>query len=349
MLITRDEELLFIEEVLKKVGVSENDASVTANSLTMANLRGVDSHGILRLPIYIKRMQKGLIKAKPAIRIEREDNTSAVVDADDALGQVAGSLAMKLAIEKASTNTIGLVLVKGSNHFGTAAHYSMMASKKGFIGIVGSNTTALMPPTGGIGKVLGNNPLSISAPAGSYGEVTVDMAMSNVAMGKIINYDQQNKEIPLGWGVDRNGDATTNPKDVLNGGFLLPVGGPKGYGLALILEILTGVLTNSPVSKEIKSMYSLEESQKIEHIFMAINVNSLINLESYNERVEQLLDYVKNADKCNGVEEILIPGEIENRCHQKRVNEGINISEELLNELNALAQELGVEPLKGGN
>lgn len=349
MLVSSEQLMLFIEEALKKVDVPEKDARITAESLTMANLRGVDSHGVLRLDTYVKRIQKGLVKANPAIKIEREDNNSAVVDADDALGQVAGNLAMEMAIEKAKANTVGVVLVKGSNHFGTAAHYSMMASKQGLIGIVSSNTTALMPPTGGIGKVLGNNPLSISVPGGNYGEVTVDMAMSNVAMGKVINYSQQNKEIPLGWGVDKDGKDTTNPKEVQNGGFLLPVGGPKGYGLALIVEILTGVLANSLVGKEIKSMYAYEEPQKISHIFMAINVESFIELKDYNQRVEQLLHYIKNADKVSGVEEIFIPGEIEKRCSEKRAKEGINLSEELIAELNTLAQVLGVEPLKGGN
>lgn len=348
MFITKNEEIRFIYEALVKAELPEEDAKIVSESLTDANLRGVDSHGINRLPLYAKRIQHGLIHNKSSIKILKEDMVSAVIDAGHAMGQVAGKIGMELAIEKASKNTLGMVVVGNSSHFGAAAYYSKMASSKGLIGITASNVSPLMPPTGGVGKILGNNPICISAPAGKYGEITTDMAMSNVAYGKILNADVANKPIPLGWGVDKDGNPTTDPKDVLNGGFLLPVGGPKGYGLALMIEVLTSVLANSPVSKEIKPMSDLNAPQIISHTFIAINIKSLIDSDTYNERVETLLGYIKNCTKAPGVNEILIPGDIENRSTEKRLREGIPVGDDLVNELNVLAAELGIEPLKGG-
>lgn len=347
MLIHAEEERGYIRRILVKAGVGEGDARIVAESLTLSNLRGVDSHGIMRLPIYVERLQKALMESDANIRVIKEDPVSAIVDGCNSLAQVTARKAMAQAIEKAKQSTLGLVLVKNSNHFGTAAEYSLMAASAGMIGIVASNTVPLMPPTGGKEKILGNNPLSIAFPGGKYGEVVLDMALSNVALGKILNADSNQASIPDGWGVDEDGNSTTDPKRVIQGGFLLPVGGPKGYGLALAVEVLAAVLTNSPVSKEVKSLYQLKEKLGISHLFLAINVNRFIDSAAYKNRVETLLDYIKRCPTASGVEEIYLPGEIEKKCLQKRSREGIHISDELTAQLNSLSDALGVERLKG--
>lgn len=347
MLVSKNENIRFVTDILMKVGVAREDSQIVAESLTIANLRGIDSHGIMRLPVYVKRLQLGLIENKANTIITREDDVSAIIDGGNYIGQVVSRDGIKKAIEKASKNTLGLVLVCNSNHFGVASEYSMMAAEAGMIGIAASNTTPLMPPTGGREKMLGNNPLAISFPAGKFGMVTLDMAMSSVALGKVLNANLNNQEIPVGWGVDKDGNNTTNPKDIINGGFLLPVGGPKGYGLALVIEVVTAVLTNSAVSKEVKSIYQFKEKSGISHMFMAINIKSFIQLENYNERIETLLKYIKECPTVYNIEKIYLPGEIEDNYYRERLTKGVFINEELSKELNDLATELGVKLLEG--
>lgn len=342
----KEEQEQFIREMFIKVGVPCEDAQIVAESLTLANLRGVDSHGILRLPIYIERLKRGLIANKPSIRIDSEGLTTAVMDGGNYIGQVTSRLAMRKAIEKASQYTLGLVLVKNSNHFGAAAEYSMMAAKEGMIGIAASNTVPLMPPPGGKDKIIGNNPLAISFPGGKFGIISVDMAMSSVAQGKIRDAKINNREVPLGWGADKDGKDTTDPSRILDGGFLLPAGGPKGYGLAVAIEIFVAALTNSPISKEVKSIYQLEEICGISHMFMAINVKDLIEQECYNNRVETLLEIIKNCPTADGIEEIYFPGEIEDNVMRDRLANGMVITKDLELMLNKLSNELGVKTIK---
>ncbi len=346
MIIMKEEQEQFMQEMFMKVGVSSEDARITAQSLTLADLRGVNSHGILRLPIYVQRLKRGLMANKPDIRIEKEDMTTAVMDGGNYIAQVTGRIAMRKAIEKASENTLGMVLVKNSNHFGAAAEYSIMAAKEGMIGIAASNTVPLMPPPGGKDKVVGNNPLAVSFPGGRYGIVSVDMAMSSVAQGKIRNAELNNREVPLGWGIDKEGKDTTNPRDILDGGFLLPTGGPKGYGLAIAIEILAAALSNSPVSKEVKSIYQLEEKLGISHMFLVINAKALIDQQDYNNRVETLLDIIKNCPAAYGIEEIYFPGEIEDNIMKDRLANGMVITREMELELDKLADELNVKRIK---
>lgn len=345
MNISMTEQIRFISEILTKAGITYSDSQLVAKSLTLANLRGVDSHGILRLPVYAKRIKLGLMDKQDKIKVIKEDNVSAIIDGSNYIGQIVGRKATEKAIEKASQNTISMVLAKNSNHFGEAAEYSMMIAENNMIGIVASNTTPLMPPTGGIGKILGTNPLSISFPAGEYNIVTLDMALSSVAMGKVLYADSNNMNIPNGWGIDKDGNNTTNPKDVLNGGYLLPAAGPKGYGLALAIEVLTAVLTNSSVSKEVKSIYQYDEKNEISQAFIAINIDSFIDKVNYNERVETLVKYIKECPTAYGVSKIYLPGEIELETYNKRLLNGININDELSKQLEQLAKKLEVEPL----
>lgn len=342
----KQEQVAFIKDVFIKVGISEEDSTIAAESLTFANIRGIDSHGILRLPIYIERISKGLIENIPNYHIDKDEKGVLIIDAKNYIAQVVSRFAMNKTVEKAKENIIGITWVKNSNHFGAASEYTMIAANEGMIGITISNTVPLMPPPGGKEAVIGNNPLSISFPAGKYGVVSVDMAMSSVAQGKIRNAALNNKSVPFGWGIDKEGKDTTDPKEILDGGLLLPTGGPKGYGLAIAIEVLVAALTNSPISREVKSIYQLKEKLGISHMFVAINIESLVNIDDYNNRVETLVDIIKTCPKAFGVDEIYLPGEIEDKIMDNRLSEGMEISPELEESLNKMAANIGAKTIK---
>ena len=252
---------------------------------------------------------------------------------------------MDMAIEKANEYGIAAFEFKNSNHFGIAAHYALKAAENDMIAIVMSNTAPLMPPTGGAEKVLGNNPLAIAAPSSGKNPLLLDMALSNVALGKILFAKNKGTEIPEGWGSDKNGIPTTDPSSVLDGGFILPVGGPKGFGLALMVELLTGVLSGGDFSKMIPSMYDITQKQSISHLMIAINISSFMDVNTFKDLSETLGSYVKNAIKAPGVSELYLPGEIEFGVGEKRLKSGIPISEGVLEDLNKLATLMGVAPL----
>ncbi|MFC0273287.1 Ldh family oxidoreductase [Metabacillus herbersteinensis] len=335
----------FSTSCLVKAGVPEHEAEIITNTMIEADARGIHSHGVMRLPIYIERIQNELIRSVSKVIVEQENKATAMLDGTFSAGQIVGTKAMEMAIEKAEEYGVGVVTAKNSNHFGIAAHYALMASKKDMIGIVMSNTAPLMPPTGGAEKVLGNNPLAIAAPTNGKYPLLLDMALSNVALGKVIFSQKKGIAIPEGWGADQNGKATTDPSAVLNGGFISPVGGPKGFGLALMVETLTGVLSGGDFSKMIPSMYDLTQKQSISHFMLVINVSYFMDVERFKDLASMLSSYVKNAVKASGVDELYLPGEIEFSIEEKRMQSGIPISDSVLDELRKLAETLQVPGL----
>jgi LDH2 family malate/lactate/ureidoglycolate dehydrogenase len=335
----------FSNQVLVKVGVPDNEADIITSTMIEADARGIHSHGLMRLPIYVERMEKGYVKKEAVITVETDRRGTAVLDGHFSAGQIVATKAMDMAIEKAHEYGISAVSVKNSNHFGIAAHYALKAASQNMIAIVMSNTAPLMPPTGGAEKVLGNNPLAIAAPSNGKNPVLLDMALSNVALGKIIFAKNKGIPIPEGWGVDNNGRPTTDPVAVLDGGFILPVGGPKGFGLALMVELLTGVLSGGDFSKMIPSMYDLSQKQSISHLMIAIDISFFMDVERFKSLSKDLESYVKNAVRAPGVEELFLPGEIEFGVEDKRMMSGIPVSEGVLEELNKLAHSLGVAHL----
>lgn len=336
----------FSNSCLVKIGVPQHEAKIITETMIEADARGIHSHGLMRLPIYIERMEKGLVKKASNVLVVNDPKSIAVMDGNGSAGQVVATQAMELAITKAKEYGVGIVSARNSNHFGIAAHYALMASQQDMVGIVMSNTAPLMPPTGGAEKVLGNNPLAIAAPTLREFPLLLDMALSNVALGKILYAQTKGTDIPAGWGADRNGNPTTDPSAVLNGGFILPVGGPKGFGLALMVELLTGVLSGGAFSKMIPSMYDLTQTQSIAHFMLAINISSFMEVERFKELSTVLSSYVKDAVKANGVEELYLPGEIELSTEEKRMQTGIPVSDNVVAELNKLADALQVEPLQ---
>ncbi|MGB4440166.1 MAG: Ldh family oxidoreductase [Sedimentibacter sp.] len=237
-LIKESEMRSIIISICENVGLSKNDSAVVSDALVEANLRGVDTHGIRTLPVYIKRFEHGSLNKKPVVEIDRETNIAASVNGDNGLGHIIGEKSMLIAIEKAKKFGIGLVTARNSNHFGATAYFSMKALKNNYIGIAMTNATARLAPTGGITPCYGNNPWSMAIPTGDI-PIVSDMAMSVVANSNIIIAREKGTQIPYGWALTKDGEPTQDPNLAE---LLLPFGAYKGYAIAIINEILSGVL-----------------------------------------------------------------------------------------------------------
>lgn len=330
--------------MLTNVGLPQDDAEIIANTLLFAELRNIKSHGLVRLPAYIKRLETGVVN-RDAKMYFRDNKASAIrlLDADNGMGQIAGYKAMSQAIEIARVYGIGMVLVKDSNHFGVASYYSMMASEEDMIGLVMTNASPAISPFGTKAPLLGTNPLTIAIPAKKQKDVVLDMAMSTVARGKIRISAAKNEEIPLDWGLDSDGNPTSDPNKALLGS-LIPVGGVKGSGLSLIIDLMTGLLSGTCMTGEVKNITDMSGPSLTSHMFIAININSLMDVEMYKEDVDKTIMKIKSLPP-RGDNEIFMAGEIENNIMEQRLREGIPLDKQTVDLLNELASSMGSNKL----
>ncbi|MEM3579835.1 MAG: Ldh family oxidoreductase [Candidatus Bathyarchaeia archaeon] len=332
----------FSLEALKHVGVKEKDAAIVAENLVLANLRGIDSHGVARLPVYIRRVKEGLIDPSAPIKVVKDQGSVALIDAHNNFGQVAAMKAAFLAAEKAKKLGVGVVAVKNSNHFGMAAHYVMKLTEQKLIGIVLSNGPPAIAPWGGINPMFGTNPICIGFPMGGNEEsIILDMAVSVVARGKIRLAALKGERIPEGWALDEEGNPTTDPKAALKGS-LVPIGGPKGYGLALSVDILCGLLIGSNFGWKIKELNDFSGPSGTGAFIEAINIEFF---RPYHEYKDAILEYVKEIKSCprkRGISEIFLPGEIEMIEALQRNRLGIPLDDEVLIALKNIAKELQI-------
>ncbi|GAB6179140.1 Ldh family oxidoreductase [Desulfotomaculum defluvii] len=336
--------LEFCSNLLQGVGVPKADADIVANVLVDTSLEGLDTHGISRLPIYTTRIQNGRINPIANIAVNKTAPAVAVIDGDNGLGQLVGVKAMEVAINLAKETGMGAVTVKHSNHYGASAYFCKQAAAAGMIGMGFTNTPSGIPPWGGKEPYFGTNPIAFGFP-GKKQPVVVDMSSSIVARGHIILAAKQGKPIPEGWAIDKDGKPTTDAKAAL-GGAVLPMAGPKGYAMALAVEIMSGVLSGAAVGKEVGWIY--DESTKpvdIGHTFIAMDVSKFMPAESFVSRMDQMITEIKDTPKAEGVEEIFIPGERRTMKANTRQQEGIPVPDQLLAELNDLAKSIGVPQL----
>ena len=339
--------LKFARECFFRSGFSNEAADLISNSLLEADLRGLNTHGVLRIPMYLNRVKIGLINPKAEIKILLDEGNIAVIDACNGMGQPASFYAMKMAVKKAKTLIIAAVGVRNSNHFGTAAYYSKIAAENQMIGISMSNTEPLMPAPGGKKAVTGNNPISVAIPLRERPPIILDMATSTAAIGKILIAQKRGESIPVGWAVDKSGKDTMDPFEALNGGLILPVGGAKGYGLSLVIDILAGILTGSGFGELVKSpLDDMVNEQKAGHFFMAIDIKSFLPLKDYYLNINKLVNDIKSSPTVEGIKEIILPGEMEHRTMQSRLIEGIPLPEKLIMELEQLGRDLGINKIK---
>jgi LDH2 family malate/lactate/ureidoglycolate dehydrogenase len=333
--------LAFCVGVFEKLGLPREDAQIAADAIVGSNLRGVDTHGVIRMLVYSQKLRGGYVSTKPKLHPVRETKGTALIDGGNGLGQIVGYRAMETAIRKAKDVGVSCVTVRNSNHFGTCAHYSMLALQHDMIGLAFTNASAQIAPTGGAQKVLANNPWSVAVPAGQRFPVVLDMANSVVARGKIRMAAKEGKPIPPDWAVDKNGKPTTDPKAALEG-FLLPVGGYKGYGITLIVDLLTGVLADSCYGPRVQGLDVVEAVGGVGHTFMAVDVAAFDDISAFKARMDGYIAEIKDSKKAAGVEQIYLPGELEFLKEQERRQKGIPLHANIVKDLRAIAEETGV-------
>ena len=357
-LIHHQDLLVFSQQVMMKMGASEEDAFCVADNLVKSNLRGIDSHGVGRLKRYVEGIRTGymLPKAKPVI--EKESPVIANINAMNGLGQPVGVLGMKTAIEKARNTGVGIVTVFGSNHYGFAGYYAMMALEHDLIGISMTNSEPLVVPTFSKNAMIGTNPIAFASPTKTEKPWVMDLATSVVPSGKLEVHDRLGKDIPPGWATDEDGKSTDNPSQVLTNlyrglgeGGIFPLGGEgelhgghKGYGLATMVEILCGVMSGSNILRDVAfTEDGKAKHPRVGHFFMALDPSFFIDIESYKTRMDDMINRMKNAEKADGQSRIFVHGEKEFEEHDRRAKNGIPIDERTAESLVDFSDEFSID------
>jgi L-2-hydroxycarboxylate dehydrogenase (NAD+) len=337
----------FITRALVSAGVPPGDAGQVAALMAEADARGGDAHGVFRLPQYVKQIQSGAINPRPKIRILSEKAGTALIDGDNALGHLVMKRAAELAIEKARQCGIGWVGTRHSNHAGPAQLYPRMAAAQDMIGLyfcVGN--TNLLPPWGGTEVLLSTNPVAIAVPALQHPSIVLDMATTNTAFGKIRLKAQRNEPMPEGWMIDWQGKPLTDPKRASEG-FLVPIGGPKGYGLALMIGLLAGTLNGAAFGRDVID-YTVDSKtpSNTGQAMTAVNVAAFADVQAFKQAVDEVWEVMKSSPTLPGIEEVRLPGERSAQVYQERMAQGVPLGAELRKGLNDLADRLGVQQLQ---
>jgi len=327
-------------EVLERVGLTGDYAHHVSDCLVHSNLRGVDTHGLVRLTAYAARLEQ---MERSPIQILNDDETTCVIDAGNQPGPIGGSIGMEKAMEKAKAHGTGLAVVRNSNHYGTAAYYSLKAAEAGLLGISMTSASPRIAPWGSVEAMLGNNPWSIALPGDRF-PVVLDMANTVVANGKIRTCLREGTPLPDGWAMDREGNPTNDPAAAMNG-LLMPVGGYKGVGITVMVELLCSVLSGGAFAREVNRMEDAANPGNVCHFFLAADISRLLPLEEQRARMAEYIAMFKSARLKNGVSEVYLPGELEWRTEQTRRQTGIPLSEKTIGELNALAARVGASPI----
>ena len=342
----------FCEQVLTTLGVPPENARVTTDVLVLADLRGIDSHGVARLGRYVSGLKEGYMKPKDESRVLRETKATALIDGGQSLGQVVGKKGMDLAIAKAKDTAVGVVVVRNSNHYGIAGYYSLLALEHDLIGVSMTNAAPLVVPTFGRTALLGTNPISLTAPATKEKPFVLDMATSTVPRGKVEVYQRLGKPMPHGWAVDETGKSSSDPARVLNalakrlGGGLLPLGGEgedlgghKGYGLALMVDVLCGVLSGAATGLQV---YADEKRPDVGHFFMALDPTAFRPLDEFKGDMDRLARELKESPKAQGQDRIYVHGEKSFARMEKFRKEGIPLGPKVVEGLKKIGADLDI-------
>lgn len=304
-----------VADIYTGLGVPGEDSARLANALVDADLRGVNSHGCRYVPVYAESIRKGRMNLHPRLQTVRDDGSTVLLDGDRGIGHVLATKAMTLAIERAKEHGIAIVGLRNSQHIGALAYYAQMAADSGGIGYLTTNAGIVMVPPGGKEKVVGLNPLAFAAPTRRGWAFNLDMATSVVAGSKLGMARERGEKIPIGWAVDAEGRPTDDPIKGMEGG-LLPVGGPKGYGLAVMLDIMAGVLTGGRFGRGLGADGSAQ-------YFQVLDIERFLPLAEFTERMEALISQIKSSALRPGSEGIFFPGEIEYNRKQDRLAHGL--------------------------
>lgn len=331
----------FTKEVFVRAGVPPKDAETEAEVLTWANLRGVDSHGVLQIPFYLQEVEDGYMNPKPNIKILKETPATLVVEAELAFGPVVTTFTMNRVMEKAKEVGIGWAFIRNTSHQGAMGYYPHMAAKEDMAGIAFVCTPPGMAPYGARVAGVDNSPIAIAVPAKRHRPLILDMATSVVAGGKIKLAIDRGVSIPEGWALDKDGKPTTDPRQVAA---LLPFGGPKGSGLALMFECISSLMVDNPLLEPVLLGIKKSEGHQIQNSVMAaIDIGTFTDVESYKEHIDNLIDGLKALPKAEGFNEIFVPGEPEWRNFDDRSRNGIPLPEGTVLKLRSVAGRFGIK------
>ncbi|MCD7937467.1 MAG: Ldh family oxidoreductase [Tannerellaceae bacterium] len=323
--------------ILSKLGVPQSDAKIIVDTIVYAHQRGKGTHGIGRILIYARKIQEGLMTAKTEFCAIKDNFAVSLYDAQHGFGQVAAYKGMEMAIKKASQYGVGVVGVRHSNNFGTAGFFVDLAANNNMIGFIFANSSPAIAPTGGNTPIFGTNPIGIGFPGGhNKPAVILDMATSNAARGKIRLAAKNGDSIPVGWAFDSYGNPTTDPIKALKGS-MVPIGGHKGFGLSLIVDVIAGLLTGSAFGGDVKALNHKDEFSDYGHLMIAININSFLSYEDYLDKMDYLTNQVK---QCGEKNEVFLPGEHSFKLFNSDM---VTVSDKQIIEINSLATSLGIK------
>jgi len=336
----------FITRALTLSGLPVNDAEQVATLMAQADMQGSDGHGVIRLAPYIKRIESGGMNTKPNIQLAVDSQALGIVDGDNGMGHLVVSYAVKVAIEKAKQYGVAWVGTRNSNHAGPASLYARMPLAHGMIGLYFAVGNANhMPPWGGMDMLLSTNPIAAAIPANNEPDIVLDMATTVAAYGKVKAKAKRGEMMPEGWMIDREGKSLLDPARAEEG-FLLPIGGHKGYGLALIVGLLAGTLNGAAMGKEVIDFNKdFETTTNTGQSILVINVNATGRADAFKDSVDQLEQDIRNSTRLPNCDRIWLPGEQSHMRREQSAQQGIPLPTPLLNELAQLAQRLGIESL----
>ncbi len=346
-----------VEKLLRLAGLRSDHAAIVADVLVEADLRGFHSHGVQRLRRYVDGLRCGSVNPNPCIKVVKDRGAIALIDADNGLGHPAALKGMEMAMSKSETYGVGLVFVKRSHHFGIAGYYALKAAEKGYIGFVATNSTPLVAYINSVEQFLGTNPIAVAIPRRVPPPILFDAATSVVPIGKIELFAKLGKEVPIGWAIDFEGKPLYgDPKKVLEAirrgmGALLPLGGDstllgghKGSGIALIVDILCGVLSGAMWSKHVRYTVDREgRPANVGHVLAAINIEFVMERDEFLDRIEKFVNELKSLRKHPNAEGVYVPGERSWRTRMTRLIKGIPLHKNVVEDLRKLAHELGTE------
>jgi LDH2 family malate/lactate/ureidoglycolate dehydrogenase len=318
-----------VQSIFENCGMSADDARLLADSLVVADVRGVHSHGVLRVPDYVRRLTRDGVNPKGRPRVVRDAGAALVVDGDNAMGQIACHFAMERALDRAAGTGVAAAAVRGSNHCGALFYFAMMALERGMIGLVTTNALPTMAPWGGRDKILGINPLAVAIPSGDEPPIVLDVAFSGSSHGKIRVFHQKGLPIPDGWAFDKDGNPTNDDAAAIEG-LLQPIGGFKGAGLAVVMGVLSSLLSGAAFGTELGNMIDGPRAGADGQFVMALNVSAFEDLARFRARVDGVVRQIRASKPAPGFERCYSPGELEHLIEQGYRRGGIPLNPETL-------------------
>jgi LDH2 family malate/lactate/ureidoglycolate dehydrogenase len=346
LLVSLDELEQTVARVFRACGMSAEDSGLLADTLVSADATGVHSHGVLRVPEYVRKLRGGGVDPNGRPRLVVDNEAALVVDGGNAMGQVAGVFAMRQAIERARRTQVALAAVRGSNHCGAMAYYVKLAVAEGMIGIAATNALPTMAPWGGLDKIVGINPLGVGIPAGEEPPIVYDAAFAGSSHGKLRVYQQKGLDIPPNWAFDQDGNVTTDAAAAVQG-LLQPIGEYKGVGLAMIMGILSSMLSGAAYGPELGDMVNGPRPGLDGHFFLAIRIAAFLDPSEFKARVDHAVRELRGSRRAAGVERLYAPGELEAETEKRARKQGVRLSRETLNGVASTARDLGVEATVG--